>query len=266
MASARRGRVWAYVGAGLGATASVAANVAHSFIPPAAAGAGAGWSPEPGAVVAAVFWPAALLVAIEILAGAQWLAGRRWVALRYLGLLPVAAVAAGVSYGHMSGLLASYGEPRLTVMFGPLAVDGLMAMATGALVAARSAEPAAAPARPRLGGEVSVPGSPPETADLSDLPEVSDLSDLPDLPGPAAASASPQAGPDLGADLGAGLAAELDRLGVPRDYGRDRARQALAAAGVPASTAAVAAAVRARKNGRPGPAAAGSAGGQGVSR
>jgi hypothetical protein len=260
MASARRGRVWAYVGAGLGATASVAANVAHSFIPPAADRL-AGWSPEPGAVVAAVFWPVALLVAIEILAGAQWLAGRRWVALRYLGLLPVAAVAAGVSYGHMSGLLASYGEPRLTVMFGPLAVDGLMVMATGALVAARATAPADAAGRPP-GGEVSVPDLP-ETPDLSDTLDVPDVPDLSDLPGGLASVSSPQAGPDLGADLGAGLAAELDRLGVPRGYGRDRARQALAEAGVPASTAAVAAAVRARKNGRPSPPAAGPATGQG---
>jgi DNA-binding CsgD family transcriptional regulator len=127
------GRVWAYVGAILGATVSVAANVAHSYVPPD--GAPAGWQPQRGAVVGAVFWPVALLVAVEILARVVWPAGRRWVALRYLGLLPVALVAAVVSYRHMQGLLTWYGDDRIASTFGPLAVDGLMVMATGALVA-----------------------------------------------------------------------------------------------------------------------------------
>ena len=51
-------------------------------------------------------------------------------------MLPVALVAAVVSYRHLSGLLDFYGEDPLTVAIGPLAVDGLMAMATGALIAA----------------------------------------------------------------------------------------------------------------------------------
>jgi hypothetical protein len=127
------GRGWAYLGAGLGGAVSIAANVAHSYVPPA--GAPAGWAPELGAVVGAIFWPVALFVAVEIIARVAWPAGRRWVALRFLGLLPVALVAAGVSYAHLSGLLAFYGEPAVTAYAGPLAVDGLMVMATGALIA-----------------------------------------------------------------------------------------------------------------------------------
>jgi len=127
------GRGYAYLGASLGAVVSVAANVAHSYVPPA--GAPAGWRPQPGAVVGTVFWPAALLVAVEILARTIWPARVRWVVLRWLGLIPVAAVAAFVSYRHLSGLLAFYGEDPLTTTLGPLAVDGLMVMATGALVA-----------------------------------------------------------------------------------------------------------------------------------
>lgn len=127
------GRGWAYAGAALGGVVSIAANVAHSYVP--RAGAASSWSPHLGAVVGAVFWPIALFVAIEILARVAWPAGHRWVALRYLGLLPVALVAAVVSYRHLSGLLAFYGEDPLTSTIGPLAVDGLMVMATGALIA-----------------------------------------------------------------------------------------------------------------------------------
>jgi len=86
-------------------------------------------------VVGAVFWPFALFVAVEIFARILWPAGRRWTALRFLGLLPVALVAAVVSYRHLSGLLAFYREDALTATIGPLAVDGLMVMATGALIA-----------------------------------------------------------------------------------------------------------------------------------
>ena len=126
----KTGRGWAYAGAALGGVVSVAANVAHSFVPPA--GSDADWLPEFGAVVGAVFWPVAVFVAVEILARVAWPKGKRWAGLRFLGLLPVAAVAALVSYRHLSGLLNFYGEDDLTVFLGPLAVDGLMVMATGA--------------------------------------------------------------------------------------------------------------------------------------
>jgi hypothetical protein len=124
---------WPYIGAALGGAVSVAANVAHSYVPPAHAAPG--WRPEPGAVVAAVFWPVALFVVVEIVARTDWPAGRRWVVLRYAGLLPVALVAAVVSYRHLSGLLDHYAESALTARLGPLAVDGLMVTASAALVA-----------------------------------------------------------------------------------------------------------------------------------
>jgi hypothetical protein len=126
------GRGWAYAGAALGSTVSIAANVAHSYVPPA--GAPLLWHPYVGAVIGAVFWPVALLVAVEIMARVPWPDGWRWVAVRYLGLLPVAVVAAVVSYRHMSGLLVFYQEDPLTARIGPLAVDGLMVMAAGALL------------------------------------------------------------------------------------------------------------------------------------
>jgi hypothetical protein len=99
------GRGWAYVGAILGGTVSIAANVAHSYVPPT--GAAAGWSPQVGAVAGAIFWPIALFVVTEMLARVAWPDGWRWIVARFAGLLPVALVAAFVSYRHLSGLLAS---------------------------------------------------------------------------------------------------------------------------------------------------------------
>lgn len=126
------GRQWAYVGATLGGAVSIAANVAHSFVPPALAPDG--WHPQSGAVVSAVFWPIALLVAIEIIARNTWTPGARWFLVRWLGMTPVAAVAAMVSYRHMSGLLTFYGEDSWTATLGPIAVDGIMVLATGVLI------------------------------------------------------------------------------------------------------------------------------------
>lgn len=129
---AANGRGWGYAGALLGGLVSIAANVAHSYVP--AAGASGAWRPTLGDVVGSVFWPVALFVAIEILACTTWPHGAR-VIVRFLGLLPVAVVAAIVSYGHLSGLLSHYGESTLTAHLGPLAVDGLMVMASAALMA-----------------------------------------------------------------------------------------------------------------------------------
>ncbi|KUL37012.1 hypothetical protein [Actinoplanes awajinensis] len=144
------GRTWAYTGAILGGSVSIAANIAHSFIPPKEA-ITADWSPETGAVVGAVVWPVFLFVAVEILARVAWPDGRIWHLLRWGGLLPVAAVAALVSYRHGSGLLAFYGEEPIVCVLGPLAVDGLMVMATGALLATgtnQHTEPTSTPATP----------------------------------------------------------------------------------------------------------------------
>lgn len=127
----RNGRGWAYTGIIAGGLVSVAANVAHSFIPPI--GAPAGWHPELGAVVGAIVWPVFLFIAVEILVRVAWPAGWAWRLLRFAGLLPVALVAGLVSYRHLSGLLAHYGEEPIVYLLGPLAVDGLMVMATGAL-------------------------------------------------------------------------------------------------------------------------------------
>lgn len=131
------GRAWAYAAASLGAVVSVAANIGHSYVPPA--GAASSWHPHAGAVALAAFWPLAVLLAVEVLARVPWPPERRWAVLRWGGLTPVALVAAVVSYRHLSGLLGYYGEDGVTVALGPLAVDGLMTVATGALLATSEA-------------------------------------------------------------------------------------------------------------------------------
>jgi DNA-binding transcriptional ArsR family regulator len=83
-------------------------------------------------------WPFLVLVALEILARIEWPAERRWTAVRWCGLIPVGVVAAIVSYRHLSALLAFYGEDSVTTLIGPLAVDGIMLLASGALLAGSS--------------------------------------------------------------------------------------------------------------------------------
>lgn len=213
------GRRWAYLGALLGGVVSVLANVAHSYVPPAAAAPG--WRPPVGAVVGAVFWPLALFVAIEVLARVVWPAGRRWVLLRFGGLLPVALVAAVVSYRHLSGLLAWYGEDRLTVTIGPLAVDGLMVVATAALVATsrpRTAEVPAVVVPPAAPVPVLVePGPPAEP-----LPEAAPTAGVdtprsatPDpLPAAKPASRRPASTPRRAAETTRRMCAALDADGM----------------------------------------------------
>jgi hypothetical protein len=156
-----RGKSWAYAGAIVGGAVSVAANVAHSFRPPK--DSPADWSPQLGAVALAAFWPMALLLAVEVMVRVDWPRARRWTAVRFGGVTPVAIVAAIVSYRHLSGLLDWYGEDGVTVALGPLAVDGLMVVSTGALLALAS----------RIGSGMAVP----RQADASDGASASDALD-----------------------------------------------------------------------------------------
>jgi hypothetical protein len=188
------GRGWAYTGAILGGLVSIAANVAHSFVPPA--GAANGWTPELGAVFGAIVWPVFLFIAVEILARVAWPHGRIWHAVRWAGVLPVALVAALVSYRHLSGLLAHYGEEDLVVWLGPLAVDGLMVMATGALMATSrhrttSTDPEPVPVgRPDAVSTAAPEPTPipaPSTVNTAD-PSVPDAAPAPSTPDPIPSS------------------------------------------------------------------------------
>jgi hypothetical protein len=132
----------AYFGVVVGLAVSIAANVAHGFVPPPGWPADKPWTPEPGAVAGAMFWPVALLLTTEILARKKWPAGWVWLVVRLVGLLPVAVVAAVISYQHLHGLLLHYYETPLAAAIGPLSIDGLMVMASAALIAPDRDDPA----------------------------------------------------------------------------------------------------------------------------
>lgn len=139
-----RGKVWATTAFLLGIAVSVAANVAHTYHPGKKLlaeyvrlhnGSVKGWRPEIGAQIGAAMYPVALLLTIEMLSRVAWPAGKAWQFARFGGAGMVAVVSAIVSYRHMAGLLAAYGEDKLTSAIGPLAVDGLMVVASMALLA-----------------------------------------------------------------------------------------------------------------------------------
>jgi hypothetical protein len=118
------GRGWAYAGLTFGIVGTITGNVGDSLIRPHVTA---------GSVVSAVYWPVALFLAVEVSARVQ-LFGKAWRWLRLGGLGPVALIAAYVSYLHLSALLAWLGESRFGAAVGPLSIDGLMVMCTGALI------------------------------------------------------------------------------------------------------------------------------------
>ncbi len=128
------GRGWAYTGAILGGLVSIAANVAHSFIPPH--GSPADWAPR-----ARRRGRRRGLAGVPVRRGGDLrpgpVAARCQLAPAALGRACCRSrrSPAFVSYRHLSGLLAHYGEEPIIYYVGPLAVDGLMVMATGALMA-----------------------------------------------------------------------------------------------------------------------------------
>jgi hypothetical protein len=127
------GKGWALAGFLTAVSVSILANIARMYVRPEHAPEN--WAPHPGAVAMAAWWPIALLISIEIIARVQWPDGFIWRVIRYGGLTTVAAIAAIISYRHMSGLMSAYGEAGIGAMIGPLAVDGLMVVSSGALLA-----------------------------------------------------------------------------------------------------------------------------------
>jgi hypothetical protein len=210
------GQGWARAGFITGVVVSIAANVARIYVPPEKAPSD--WSPPPGAIVAAAFWPIALLISIEIISRVKWPDGLGWQLIRYGGLTAVAAIAAVISYRHMSGLLRAYGEEGIGATIGPLAVDGLMVVSSGALLAiahnmrhhARAAELAALTAD----APASAPPEEPATAHEEPSEPVPEggAGLAPDLDPTAVLEALRELSANGGAS-GAKLAAALERRG-----------------------------------------------------
>ena len=135
----------------LGVAASVVANVLHAL-------------DNPISQSIAAWPPLALLLTVELISRVP--VHRRWLAAsRLLATATIAGIAAWVSYWHMAGVAARYGETGASPYLLPLSVDGLIVVASICLVelggriatlesprseigAAPAAPPAAAPVVP----------------------------------------------------------------------------------------------------------------------
>jgi hypothetical protein len=100
----------------LGVAASVAANILHA-------------QPNPIAQTIAAWPPVALLLTVELISRVP-VDRRALAAVRLLTTTGIAGIAAWVSYSHMQGVAARYGEAGASPYLLPLSVDGLVVVAS----------------------------------------------------------------------------------------------------------------------------------------
>jgi hypothetical protein len=104
----------------LGVATSVAANILHA-------------QPNPISQTIAAWPPLALLLTVDLISRVPVRKG--WLAIvRRTATAALAAIAAFVSYGHMVGVVARYGEVGAVPYLIPLSVDGLVVVASVCLV------------------------------------------------------------------------------------------------------------------------------------
>jgi outer membrane biosynthesis protein TonB len=104
----------------LGVAASVAANILHA-------------QPNPISQVIAAWPPLALLLTVELISRVP-VHRRSLAAVRLVATATIAGIAAWVSYWHMVGVAAHYGETGPSPYLLPLSVDGLVIVASVSLV------------------------------------------------------------------------------------------------------------------------------------
>jgi hypothetical protein len=104
----------------LGVAASVAANILHA-------------RPNPVSQVIAAWPPLALLLTVELISRIP-VHRRSLAAVRFAATGTIAGIAAWVSYWHMVGVAARYGETGLSPYLMPISVDGLVVVASVSLV------------------------------------------------------------------------------------------------------------------------------------
>ncbi|TCB91640.1 DUF2637 domain-containing protein [Micromonospora zingiberis] len=120
----------------LGVAASVTANILHA-------------QPNPISQTIAAWPPLALLITVELVTRIP-VHHRALGAIRIVAATAIAAIAAFISYHHMVGVVARYGETGTVPYLLPLSVDGLIIVASVSLVelAARRREAEKTPATP----------------------------------------------------------------------------------------------------------------------
>jgi hypothetical protein len=104
----------------LGVAASVAANILHAH-------------PNPISQAIAAWPPLALLVTVELISRVP-VGSRSLSAVRLVAAGAISAIAAWVSYWHMVGVVARYGETGASPYLMPFSVDGLIVVASICLV------------------------------------------------------------------------------------------------------------------------------------
>jgi len=104
----------------LGVAASVAANVLHA-------------ADNPISQTIAAWPPLALLLTVELISRVP-VHQRNLAALRLIATTAIAGIAAWVSYWHMTGVAARYGETGASPFLLPISVDGLIVVASISLV------------------------------------------------------------------------------------------------------------------------------------
>lgn len=141
----RKAKLWsygvAYVSLGVGAGVSVAGNIADTH----RIAADSGRTPDGLDIFIAGFWPAAVLLVIEMFVSRLWPRTLGAQLIRWSASLVFGFIAAFMSWIHLSDLLLSRAQPGTVATLGPLAIDGLAIMATALILAARSVRPAAGP-------------------------------------------------------------------------------------------------------------------------
>lgn len=138
----------------LGVAASVAANVLHA-------------QSNPVSQVIAAWPPLALLLTVELISRIP-VHRRSLAAVRLGATTAIAGIAAWVSYWHMAGVVARYGETGASQYLYPFSVDGLVVVASVSLVelAGRIAEAEraiAALVEPTQANPVPEPATEPQT-------------------------------------------------------------------------------------------------------
>lgn len=210
----------------LGVAASVAANILHA------------WR-NPISEVIAAWPPIALLLTVELISRVP-VHRRSRAVVRLIATGAIAAIAAWVSYWHMAGVAARYGEPVGAAHLLPLTVDGLIVAASISLVeiagrivgaaAAPAAEPVEAPPAVTLPTAKPVeapPAAEPVKLSAVNLPNIKPVPDLPVRPKLTIVDNLPAANREGRAKLTA-------------DQKRDLIRAALAELGPGASSAEIA--------------------------
>ncbi len=172
--AAQVGRRFAYVTMFGMLALSLAGNVAHVVqLDP---------SPSVLSVIRAMVWPIGVWLGVELFVRVPWEAIITHRLVRWVGLLLVAFIAALVSYRHLRGLMIADNEEAIVYNLGPIAIDGLMLMATLALLLTR----------PKLIDDETPPsdyhGNEALMARIAELEQEVRASALPDLTQPVPAS------------------------------------------------------------------------------